>query len=55
MYGTRRGSFTQRPTTRSQNGRPGLELSEYIESYGDIYQEQLSGFLTWIHSYEASI
>lgn len=32
--GTRHGSFTLRGTTGSQNGRPRLELSEYIESYG---------------------
>lgn len=32
--GSRHGSFTLRGTTRSQNGRPRLELSKYIESYG---------------------
>lgn len=32
--GSRHGSFTLRGTTGSQNGRPRLELSKYIESYG---------------------
>lgn len=44
--GTRQGSFILRGITRSQNGRPRLELSEYIESYGNVYHEQLSGSLT---------
>lgn len=55
--GTRRGSFTLRGTTGSQNGRPRLELSEYSESYRRhvTLTSVRIPVITWTYSYKARI